>query len=185
MEPRPHERGKSRIAADLSALTGLQWSHVLTNVERPATRKWPMCAANCFNGATSSRTWKAPNAPPKPPPAWASMEPRPHERGKMRQRCHTRARRQCFNGATSSRTWKAAFALNTFLLSLRASMEPRPHERGKSILPGRAVCSAGEASMEPRPHERGKKQMVFRNPTVLSLQWSHVLTNVERTTRGK
>ena len=82
------------------------------------------------------------------------MEPRPHERGKWRRM-----------NATVSR-WVA-------------SMEPRPHERGKPAV-ALALQAAGGASMEPRPHERGKP--IFRKPDVAAcvLQWSHVLTNVER-----
>src|SRR2546423_15291358 len=61
-------------------------------------------------------------------------------------------------------------------------MEPRPHERGNSSAPVISPPQRG-ASMEPRPHERG-------NPTTsgswscstASLQWSHVLTNVETLT---
>ena len=62
---------------------------------------------------------------------------------------------------------------------LPASMEPRPHERGKKE--AREQTPRGEAaSMEPRPHERGKpgKQPIPANSR--RLQWSHVLTNVER-----
>ena len=60
----------------------------------------------------------------------ASMEPRPHERGKNITKWKTKAIIDCFNGATSSRTWK-----------------------GLIVWP--------------------------RSFTVLVLQWSHVLTNVE------
>ncbi len=58
-------------------------------------------------------------------------------------------------------------------------MEPRPHERGKQF---RFACLHRffSASMEPRPHERGKPAL--RHPLFgrSQLQWSHVLTNVER-----
>src|ERR1043166_6025493 len=84
----------------------LQWSHVLTNVETRQHRYWYLrpddasmeprphergnyygkdeeqAVQKCFNGATSSRTWK---------------RRRPPRKG---------AAKQCFNGATSSRTWK-------------------------------------------------------------------------------
>ena len=59
MEPRPHERGKS-IWPNCTTWTWarLQWSHVLTNVER--TEAAALIASETL----------------------ASMEPRPHERGK-------------------------------------------------------------------------------------------------------
>ncbi len=156
MEPRPHERGKtdqSGCRCYLSQL--LQWSHVLTNVERGSMYGYPGDVNNSFNGATSSRTWKENRE---------SAEPAPIAR---------------FNGATSSRTWKATVTAESVeaqaLLQwshvltnvershcrppLRppypASMEPRPHERGKSYRECHLPAGVG-ASMEPRPHERGK-----------------------------
>ena len=60
-----------------------------------------------------------------------------------------------FNGATSSRTWKGVTAL--------------------------ALTPNGDASMEPRPHERGKLPgFLAVGIDTAALQWSHVLTNVER-----
>ena len=85
----------------------------------------------------------------------ASMEPRPHERGKSVDVGNPFAWRRSFNGATSSRTWKGITA-DFDVARLFASMEPRPHERGKCNLPFSASIAA-------------------------QLQWSHVLTNVERT----
>ena len=59
MEPRPHERGKIALRRGLPITqTTLQWSHVLTNVERSAPGVEPEPSARRFNGATSSRTWK-------------------------------------------------------------------------------------------------------------------------------
>ncbi len=91
--------------ARATAASALQWSHVLTNVERLCGHR-PLALFRCFNGATSSRTWKELKAYTDGELARASMEPRPHERGKTLQN-----RRLCiadisFNGATSSRTWK-------------------------------------------------------------------------------
>ena len=60
-----------------------------------------------------------------------------------------------------------------------ASMEPRPHERGK-LLTLDSLIPAEDASMEPRPHERGKAAKPPICRTFARLQWSHVLTNVER-----
>ena len=81
------------------------------------------------------------------------MEPRPHERGKKRAAIADGRFDLSFNGATSSRTWKAD--------------------------PGSLGRVAGVASMEPRPHERGKRRPGRTLPRQRSLQWSHVLTNVE------
>ncbi len=131
MEPRPHERGKNSTALTLRwKCSSLQWSHVLTNVER-AVKK---VKGRVILGA--------------------SMEPRPHERGKlilittyirrdqasMEPRPHERGKELLNNGER---------------LPAEASMEPRPHERGKC----RAAAlkrAQSVASMEPRPHERGK-----------------------------
>ena len=63
----------------------LQWSHVLTNVETGNGSRQKGGQSICFNGATSSRTWK---------PAGAITLPRIEQ--------------SRFNGATSSRTWKLA-----------------------------------------------------------------------------
>src|SRR5205085_2293858 len=84
----------------------------------------------CFNGATSSRTWKLLRLYTPPQTRVASMEPRPHERGNDAQARGADVLRQAlqwshvltngetrtkvskspfassFNGATSSRTWK-------------------------------------------------------------------------------
>ena len=60
----------------------------------------------CFNGATSSRTWKPDRYSAAVEAAvLASMEPRPHERGNIVVGDGSRIGKQ-------------------------ASMEPRPHERG-------------------------------------------------------
>ena len=82
MEPRPHERGNKATSTRCSSpATELQWSHVLTNVETFENRPKHLVADasmeprphergnfrprgeaffdfGCFNGATSSRTWK-------------------------------------------------------------------------------------------------------------------------------
>ena len=84
------------------------------------------------------------------------MEPRPHERGKKQRAQPVTQRKNCFNGATSSRTWKAEREQDDFGIADVASMEPRPHERGKSF------------------------HCLRRHLSIDRLQWSHVLTNVER-----
>jgi len=89
----------------------------------------------------------------------ASMEPRPLERG---------------NRETEFGRIK----------SIIASMEPRPLERGN---PGRNLRRFLNypASMEPRPLERGNHSLIFRLcPVQKSLQWSHVLSNVETSSTG-
>src|ERR1043166_2690044 len=136
MEPRPHERG---------------------NVESVEVAEE---MAACFNGATSSRTWKPVSTGTgisglttlqwshvltnvetttartrSRPYRSASMEPRPHERGNQWLRATTR-------------------------LPRAASMEPRPHERGNAAVP-RVRARQNSASMEPRPHERGNCPVVL------------------------
>ncbi len=59
-------------------------------------------------------------------------------------------------------------------------MEPRPHERGKQHKLEQ-FQGLYRASMEPRPHERGKFVYRLTASPSAALQWSHVLTNVERT----
>ena len=107
----------------------LQWSHVLTNVE----------TSRCAEHSGDCR--------------FASMEPRPHERGNNSAAIQTFTGITCFNGATSSRTWKPMEPASRWHLQL--------------------------ASMEPRPHERGNARGFDLPPEARRLQWSHVLTNVE------
>ena len=107
MEPRPHERGKELLE------------------KRDA--KWN----ESFNGATSSRTWKAEGEGFTTRQDAASMEPRPHERGKPAFTPDDFFSIECFNGATSSRTWKESVTELPAGIAPAASMEPRPHERGK------------------------------------------------------
>ena len=158
----------------------LQWSHVLTNVESVVVIVKGRLHKFSFNGATSSRTWKEAKyravgngvpvlqwshvltnveristAVKRPTPGQASMEPRPHERGKDGVAVSRRLLDVGFNGATSSRTWKAqpleflSFFQGCFngATSSRTWKEPR-----WTITPNAPV-----ASMEPRPHERGKR----------------------------
>ena len=139
------------------ASTSLQWSHVLTNVETGLEIDCGRTNGGCFNGATSSRTWKH----------------------------HTEALHsfadQGFNGATSSRTWKLFLRWKT-LGPMGASMEPRPHERGNHLPIDELFQVLLIASMEPRPHERGNTEGPSDPQRLHRLQWSHVLTNVETRT---
>src|SRR5262245_21591636 len=83
----------------------LQWSHVLPNVETGfACHRAPAPAS--FNGATSFRTWKRKRLSLDALDAWASMEPRPSERGNSSGTTISQPDSVCFNGATSFRTWK-------------------------------------------------------------------------------
>ena len=112
------------------------------------------------------------------------MEPRPHERGKVTRKVSSREK--------LGLQW--SHVLTNVERSPRcdtsghrdASMEPRPHERGKN--PEKAKSSPTKrASMEPRPHERGKARVAAAMEKLrakLRLQWSHVLTNVERYLSG-
>src|SRR5262245_57317961 len=105
MEPRPLERGNWILDSDNEPIRQLQWSHVISNVEtiakserdadlarasmepRPLERGnltsgWARSSRRtCFNGATSSRTWKPECCCECGCWQWASMEPRPLERG--------------------------------------------------------------------------------------------------------
>ena len=206
MEPRPHERGKLSTTPRLNTAHLLQWSHVLTNVERLCILAKAKKASNCFNGATSSRTWKASQSyqsplhlyalqwshvltnverfPARLPGAVAgaaSMEPRPHERGKL-VACpllscgyqllqwshvltnvesvlvpaHTKRARWCFNGATSSRTWK-----------------------GCAKRQGTKWITRFNGATSSRTW-KGHQYLSGWPGTSTMLQWSHVLTNVER-----
>ena len=156
MEPRPHERGKSvsrkRPSASISSFNGATSSRTW-KVQTPSRLAF---GVGSFNGATSSRTWKAKQNPAMAAviaklqwshvltnvesPSFivdfcsrtsASMEPRPHERGKNRCAACRIRNRERFNGATSSRTWKAPASSPARTGGTMASMEPRPHERGK------------------------------------------------------
>ena len=252
MEPRPHERGKNDAPeATADASPSLQWSHVLTNVESVVVIVKGRLHKFSFNGATSSRTWKEAKyravgngvpvlqwshvltnveristAVKRPTPGQASMEPRPHERGKdgvaVSRRLldvgfngATSSRtwkaqpleflsffQGCFNGATSSRTWKAydGFAVSLIADALQWSHVLTNVER---MAVQRRLFTEGSfngatssrtwkdpfvwviefsktASMEPRPHERGKLPLrAAISRQALRLQWSHVLTNVE------
>ena len=109
----------------------LQWSHVLTNVER--SDDWP-----------GSRLQDR-----------ASMEPRPHERGKSSRTLLPRHRSRASMEPRPHERGKIDDMGIVLLTSPGASMEPRPHERGKPDLQG-GKGGMFAASMEPRPHERGK-----------------------------
>ena len=228
MEPRPHERGKIIQHSGIGSFrVKLQWSHVLTNVERSSDLVSLLFPQDGFNGATSSRTWKGVRYDLRGPYCarlqWshvltnvervgvaeldelgdtASMEPRPHERGKSEKPFFVSALFQlqwshvltnverwgrvravslfaCFNGATSSRTWKG------LSLSGGRVWSPTPLQWSHVLtnVERRRVAGNGhaakKASMEPRPHERGKSPIFCRSSRRKSLQWSHVLTNVE------
>ena len=228
MEPRPHERGKDQTALLKISTRALQWSHVLTNVERivsppgllqdqwlqwshvltnvesqaqngyrksqkgsfngaTSSRTWKarekadfIGDGSSFNGATSSRTWKALTPHTTRQAGKASMEPRPHERGKKPNDARTKRNHLRFNGATSSRTWKGLTCRVQVKLITIASMEPRPHERGKqrwwrTIGAARCCFNGATSSRTWKDSDR-----LARKSTALTLQWSHVLTNVER-----
>ena len=154
MEPRPHERGKeSRGGQAPRGEIG-------------------------FNGATSSRTWKGEREGERENGFHASMEPRPHERGKAGMTRPPILGEASFNGATSSRTWKGlrAVTAQTCPVGFNGATSSRTWKASSSIM----SASINSASMEPRPHERGKMVEVMLTVAGLLLQWSHVLTNVER-----
>ena len=157
MEPRPHERGKNTFGRRLQ------------------------CCESGFNGATSSRTWKGQLMPPSKPHfvtglQWshvltnvesslnsrrafatspASMEPRPHERGKSAQSTTLAPLQSGFNGATSSRTWKVE--------AVTIQENRRRRLQWSHVLTNVESCNEQTVAGWYR-----------------GLQWSHVLTNVER-----
>src|ERR1043166_7797279 len=107
------------------------------------------------------------------------MEPRPHERGNVESVEVAEEMAACFNGATSSRTWKPVSTgtgisglttlqwshVLTNVETTTARPRSRPYRR---------------ASMEPRLHERGNAAITRdASAGMFLLQWSHVLTNVE------
>ncbi len=182
MEPRSHERGNTcAVRVLLRRRSPLQWSHVLTNVETFAPKRAPIRRgvllqwSHVLTNVETLFEYDSDNAA-----TIASMEPRSHERGNIeiagarygcphrfngatfsrtwkrpRTRCPGRAWSGRFNGATFSRTWK--------LCTIHIN---RPHD--------------GSASMEPRSHERGNPSKgILGFAFDQSLQWSHVLTNVE------
>ena len=77
MEPRPNRRGNHTIRATSSLLIGLQWSHVLTDVE----------TAILLGRGTALEE--------------ASMEPRPNRRGNHFYSLYVCYKHHRFNGATS------------------------------------------------------------------------------------
>ena len=159
----------------------LQWSHVLTNVESRGSSCCMRPASSRFNGATSSRTWKdAAARAGRLCNQIASMEPRPHERGKHGLSFLFYTSHPCFNGATSSRTWKA----NRRECQRR---EPNRELQWSHVLTNversRATWRAlGSDRFNGATSSRTWKEAVRpttgNDPT--ALQWSHVLTNVER-----
>ena len=156
----------------------LQRSHDLAAVERlPAT---PLAVAVIgFNGATTSRPWRAPRARRRPPKSEDALQ-RSHDLAAVeRSPPSTTGGATCrFNGATTSRPWRALRVPGT-TGSVLASTEPRPRGRGERAASGRDWGSpalqrshdlaaversppepipppAGVASTEPRPRGRGE-----------------------------
>ncbi len=131
MEPRPFERGNPMFSGRF------------------------VSSSQCFNGATSFRTWKPENQEQANRRIPASMEPRPFERGNIVDATNAPTPIFCFNGATSFRTWKPVYPIVLAATARTASMEPRPFERGNTLVRVFAMPLNRGASMEPRPFERG------------------------------
>ena len=157
MEPRPFERGNGSQARQPRWMTALQWSHVLSNVETYVTSG--TCSDDVrFNGATSFRTWKL-HQVQLIIVSGASMEPRPFERGNA-DVLGTATCKRSFNGATSFQTWKP--------LAVTACDSCR------------IICFNGATSFQTWKHRRPCCTL----PDACSLlQWSHVLPDVETSTR--
>ncbi len=160
----------------------LQWSHVLTNVERLISGEQDLTAQTGFNGATSSRTWKAKTVPGLNWIDGASMEPRPHERGKSLVTALRDLLSEGFNGATSSRTWKETrFGRPTNRSEVSSSFNGATSSRTwKGRHP--ATRSQANACFNGATSSRTWKETTTTPglSVALPLQWSHVLTNVER-----
>ncbi len=157
----------------------LQWSHVLTNVESGGDYVRCYLPEMCFNGATSSRTWKG--------DPWraafymaecASMEPRPHERGKIHTIPSHHSPDTCFNGATSSRTWKVRKRRKGRLanFSFNGATSSRTWKGVRGGGGGIPMTSFNGATSSRTWKGRFPCTVTANLPL---LQWSHVLTNVE------
>src|SRR5579885_898786 len=179
MEPRPHERGNG--VSDPNAIqAAARFNGATSSRTWKRQRELSACEnSRSFNGATSSRTWKHRKARVvKRAALFASMEPRPHERGN-KTKVVTSATRALASMEPRPHERGNDDAEADSQRVTAASMEPRPHERGNFTVArlGRRLLPA---SMEPRPHERGNPLGAGQGVTnALGLQWSHVLTNVE------
>src|SRR2546423_6976805 len=156
MGPRPHERGNMVGGGGIGDVKGLQWRRVLTNVETRSWRRARGAHQGCFNGATSSRTWKLTEAGMR------------YIHGEGLQWSHV---------LTNVETRLADEAIARYA---GASMEPRPHERGNPVVlsanrysPSVLQWSHVLTNVETRPSTRMPASLTT------ALQWSHVLTNVE------
>ncbi len=139
---------------------------------------------------------------------YASMEPRPFERGNYsmprRLKCpclmlqwshvlsnvETKQPRRApwlsvgFNGATSFRTWKRVPLPNLTSVAL-ASMEPRPFERGNEAK-GNYETLKNEVLQWSHVLSNVETSAVVVSRNILDLlQWSHVLSNVETSLHGQ
>ena len=130
--------------------------HVLTNVEtQPTSGRARSSSPCCFNGATSSRTWKL------------VVEKLRHDETDLLQWSHV---------LTNVETAQAS---GRHPHGPAASMEPRPHERGNhSII---AEANARLLALQWSHVLTNVETIVRRWPAGgrRLLQWSHVLTNVE------
>jgi len=113
------------------------------------------------------------------------MEPRFFKRGNLFGAICRHVNRERFNGATFFQTWKLSFFRRFAAAAIIASMEPRFFKRGNSqVINFRTVTHNG-ASMEPRFFKRGNSKMSSTlNVIRVTLQWSHVFSNVEITPHG-
>ncbi len=116
------------------------------------------CSAySSFNGATFFRTWRGSTARIIPSPVLTS-----------------------FNGATFFRTWRGVSSMSGRAWRISASMEPRSFERGESAF--------RRLQMLRKPRFNGatffRTWRVHNGAKAIGisalLQWSHVLSNVER-----
>ncbi len=140
--------------------SALQWSHVLTNVE-----SWPRSDLSHqqnrgFNGATSSRTWKGVGTVTR------------GEKKTLR-----------FNGATSSRTWKGRHVASVCFLFPRFNGATSSRTWKGPPATNRAVPLASSFNGATSSRTWKGASDVPGARVRCGLQWSHVLTNVERPER--
>ena len=132
----------------------------------------------CFNGATSSRTWKQLHPAKKRFAVFASMEPRPHERGNERAKCAARFHQllqwsHVLTNVETSSAWAARAANNSLQWShVLTNVETR----------GRKITLAASSGFNGATSSRTWKQLIQRlkrtqlrrfNGATSSRTWKH------------
>ena len=203
-EPRPRGRGEhSSVKRCCSSWLPLQRSHDLAAVERKWTHEMGAAARQAsteprprgrgeflaevgpphegqsFNGATTSRPWRAPPAPNTASPRYCFNGATTSRPWRERTCPGPAPTAPCFNGATTSRPWRDIPDYTHASQQGAASTEPRPRGRGETT---NTPCSPprSPASTEPRPRGRGEIEETDAPGKKGRLQRSHDLAAVER-----